>query len=58
MAANFNNFFSECVWYGNTSLRSCFVVGNPSLPDVLLRLLATCGLCRMQLLLLQSVAEV
>ena len=46
--------------YGNTSLHSCFVVGNPSLPDVPLRLSATCGLCRMQLLLLQSgvVAEV
>lgn len=56
MAANFNRFFSECVRCRNTSLRSCFVAGNPSLPNLLLRLLAICGLCCMQLLLLQSVA--
>lgn len=49
-------FSSECVRYGNTSLHCCFVVGNSFLPNVLLRLSATCSLCHMQLLLLQSVA--
>lgn len=51
-------FFSECVRYGNTSLHSWFVIGNPSLANVPLRCFGYLGLVPQAATATQCVAEI